>query len=719
MIMKRILMLGTVVLLLALGAGTTLAQSGYDLFQKALVKERAIGDVEEALRLYQRVVKEFAGNHALAAKAELRMGLLYDRLGRKPDAQRAYQAVVSQYADQTNEARQARAKIVVAAAPRNINASAKAATGLTVRQVWADAGGPSAISSDGRHLAYRGNGGALCVRDLQTGENRRLTPVIAQWDMQQVWWAPVFSPDGKLLAYGRNDSGLHADLRLITLDGSAPRVLYSSDEGVQLRPFDWSTDGKHILGVTRQSGIFQIVLVSVADGSVRVLKKLDWGFPLNVSLSRDGRYVVYDWQARKDAPERDIFILGTDGGHEAHLVTRAADDSYPVWTPDGRGVIFLSRRAANGPASLTAISVWFLRVVDGTPQGSPELRRSDLGATNPVPIGFTQNGSFYYSLQSGKDELYVATLDPESGTVAAQPATVTQRSVAGTRAVWSPNGQYLAYEWHPPSVQGEVPARLIVIRSDATGQEYELAPDLSTFKMFSWSPDSRFLLARGADKEKRNGLFRVDARTADVVPLLYAKPGEVFGEPRWFPNDKSIVFIGKDSVGQHLVLRNLETGQETELYRPPASILFDNELEVSGDGQRLAFDLRDPAAGTMWLMVMMSPGEKPRELGPRVKFPEVIDMIWALTPGGGHVLFTTVERGGDDKTYKVWRIAAEGGGPQQIQLPMADLGDADMASFHPDGRRIAFISFQRKKEVWVMDNFLPMTQTKKTTASRR
>src|SRR5713101_8001342 len=139
MIMKKILMLATVVLLLALGAGTTLAQSGYDLFQKALVKERAVGDVEEALRLYQRIVKEFGGNHALAAKAELRMGLLYDRLGRNAEAQRSYQAVVNQYADQTNEARQARAKIVTVTAPRrSINANARTTTGLTARQVWGD-----------------------------------------------------------------------------------------------------------------------------------------------------------------------------------------------------------------------------------------------------------------------------------------------------------------------------------------------------------------------------------------------------------------------------------------------------------------------------------------------------------------------------------------------------------------------------------------------------
>src|SRR6267378_316112 len=138
MIMKRILMLATVVLLFALGAGPAFAQSsGYDLFQKALVKERAVGDVEEALRLYQRIVKEFSGNHALAAKAQLRMGLLYDRLGRKADAQRAYQAVVNQYSDQTNEAKQARAKIVtVAVAPRKNSATARTTTGLTVRQVW-------------------------------------------------------------------------------------------------------------------------------------------------------------------------------------------------------------------------------------------------------------------------------------------------------------------------------------------------------------------------------------------------------------------------------------------------------------------------------------------------------------------------------------------------------------------------------------------------------
>src|SRR5437660_3100588 len=161
MMMKKILTLATVVLLLVLGAGAALAQSGYDLFQKALVKERAVGDVEEALRLYQRIVKEFGGNHALAAKAELRMGLLYDRLGRKADAQRAYQAVVNQYSDQTNEARQARAKIVIAPARPRLAAlgtrPSTSPTSLSPHLAWTPPGRgtyPSSMSPDGRYIAY-------------------------------------------------------------------------------------------------------------------------------------------------------------------------------------------------------------------------------------------------------------------------------------------------------------------------------------------------------------------------------------------------------------------------------------------------------------------------------------------------------------------------------------------------------------------------------------
>src|SRR5205807_706040 len=251
----------------------------------------------------------------------------------------------------------------------------------------------------------------------------------------------------------------------------------------------------------------QIVLVSVADGSVRVLKTLEaWGTPLGLGLSPNGRYVVYAFTARKDYAERDIFILATDGSREVPLVTQPADDSYPVWTPDGSGILFLSARAGSTGA-------WYLRVVDGRPQGSPELVKRDVG--HIVPIGFTPNGSLYYKEWSDMAELYTATLDPTSGTIRGQPTTVTQRPVFENGEVWSPNGQYLAYSSRRASVQGEV--RIIVIRSLQTGEEYELAPALRSFDLQDWSADSRSLLVVGLDTDGRGGAYRVDARTGDVA----------------------------------------------------------------------------------------------------------------------------------------------------------------------------------------------------------
>jgi DNA-binding beta-propeller fold protein YncE len=112
--MKRVRLLAMLLLCSSSGAGTVAAQSAVDLYQQALVKERALGDAEGALRLYERLVREFGSNRALAAKAQFRIGMLYHRLRRKADAQRAFKTVVSQYPDQSDVASRAKARIAAA-----------------------------------------------------------------------------------------------------------------------------------------------------------------------------------------------------------------------------------------------------------------------------------------------------------------------------------------------------------------------------------------------------------------------------------------------------------------------------------------------------------------------------------------------------------------------------------------------------------------------------
>jgi len=176
---------------------------------------------------------------------------------------------------------------------------------------------PGAISPDGRLLSYTDwSTGDLALQDLKTGEKRRLTNK-GSWlessEFAEV--AQAISPDGKQVAYAWHiERG--CDLRIIGLDGSQPRVIYRNEEIRCIQVQDWSPEGKHILATfSKKDGTSQTVLVSVADGSVRVLPTMGPSslITTNMAFSPDGRWIVYDFPPREEFSERDIYLLSTDG----------------------------------------------------------------------------------------------------------------------------------------------------------------------------------------------------------------------------------------------------------------------------------------------------------------------------------------------------------------------------------------------------------------------
>ena len=83
-----------IIAIIAALAGPSLrGQSGTDLFQKALSKERGEGQLEEAIQIYERIVKEFPTDRALAARSLVQLGRCYDKLG-KAEAKTAEPAAV-------------------------------------------------------------------------------------------------------------------------------------------------------------------------------------------------------------------------------------------------------------------------------------------------------------------------------------------------------------------------------------------------------------------------------------------------------------------------------------------------------------------------------------------------------------------------------------------------------------------------------------------------
>ena len=63
------------------------------LFEKALYHEESEGDLEKAIDLFEKIVKQFSQHREVAAKALLHIGLCYEKLGMQ-EAQQTYHRVI-------------------------------------------------------------------------------------------------------------------------------------------------------------------------------------------------------------------------------------------------------------------------------------------------------------------------------------------------------------------------------------------------------------------------------------------------------------------------------------------------------------------------------------------------------------------------------------------------------------------------------------------------
>ena len=215
-------------------------------------------------------------------------------------------------------------------------------------------------SPNGRYLSFvNGKNGNLGIWDLTTGESRDLTDD-GRWEASpRHAERPTWSPDSKQIAYCWLNKGIN-ELRIIGLDGSKPQVLRPSEEsrGRFGRCHDWSQDGKYIL--TWLANPQSIVLIPVDGGPTRIIKS-PAHCPEGMTISPDGRYVVYDRPVKEHEDLPDIFLLTTDGsGEETRLTEHPAFDYGPIWSPDGKSIVFASNRTPDG-----TVGLWLMQIVDG------------------------------------------------------------------------------------------------------------------------------------------------------------------------------------------------------------------------------------------------------------------------------------------------------------------------------------------------------------------
>jgi tetratricopeptide (TPR) repeat protein len=114
-------------------------ESVHQLYERARLLQERNRNLEEAIRIYGRVVERAKDNRALAARAQFEQGILHLRLGRDEQARQAFRKVIVEFPDQPPVVREARARL-------GVNGSLRSA--MSVRQVWA---APDADGSGGPH----------------------------------------------------------------------------------------------------------------------------------------------------------------------------------------------------------------------------------------------------------------------------------------------------------------------------------------------------------------------------------------------------------------------------------------------------------------------------------------------------------------------------------------------------------------------------------------
>jgi len=682
-IVSRTLWKITVVALVALSA--LAEESVRQLYERARLLQERNRNLDEAIRIYGRIVERAKDDRALAARAQLELGILYLRLGREEQAREAFRKVIVEFPDQPAVVREARGRL-------GVNGSLRPS--MSVRQVWAapdtdNSGGPS---PDGRYISFTNwDTGDLSIRDLVTGEKRHVTHKASGLNQSlngQVR-SSVFAPDSKHIAYWWIDQPPLSQIRVVGVDGSTPRILRRFDNAGLIQLTDWSPDGKYILAsILYESWPAQIILISTADGSTRILKQTDvW--PGRMSFSLDGRFIVHDGAG---SPGSDVYVLSMRTGLDMPVVRHPANDFAIGWSPDGQQILFGSDRT--GPLSL-----WALGVKDGEAHGEPRLVREDAG--NVEPLGVTRAGAFYYWVNTGVLDLYSAVIDPETATVIEQPKPIPHRFLGSNRFPdWSPDGKSLLYA---SNRSGSEP--VIVIRSMETGKERELKTDPPLeFKIPRWNAAGDAILVSGALSGKK-GIYRIDP-TSGAVTLAVAMPTDKqLFVPAWSRDGSTLFGRFNDFNGIHRM--DIATRVIQTLFNPsdppgpyhPGDTGPSDPL-LSPDGRVLLFQQRDRPRSDN-LLLMPAEGGTPRVLvsgkWPGHWFP---NGAYAWSVDSRHVIF--VQRDGEPSEISAIGVITTSG--SELRRTGIRMDGIRQLRLHPDGKRIVFMAGARGGEVWVIEN---------------
>ena len=202
---------------------------------------------------------------------------------------------------------------------------------------------------------------------------------------------PVFSPDGRRLAFLRRDQFDRQQIAVVDIQhGSAAKILPAPAQ--QLRGLDWAPDGESLLFSAKSGRRFGLWRLQ-ADGSKSPeVYPVEGGDVFNPSISRDGRIAVEEVEQ-----DRDVWSADLVRNTAVPLIRSTSGDYDPAYAPRGNELAFVSERSGSP-------EIW-IQSLRGEAQ-----RRTSLSTSEIRNISWSPDGArlAFVAQKDGASALYTA-----------------------------------------------------------------------------------------------------------------------------------------------------------------------------------------------------------------------------------------------------------------------------------------------------------------------
>jgi Tol biopolymer transport system component/DNA-binding winged helix-turn-helix (wHTH) protein len=417
------------------------------------------------------------------------------------------------------------------------------------------------FAPDGERVAFAWDGPKrdnfdIYVKQIGGGLPLRLTND-AEPDISPAW-----SPDGRSIAFLHVVGDTRAEVSIISALAPGPRrilgtVSVPSDRYFRLRFMAWSADGKWLAvsDALNAMEVTSLFLFSATESSGKgrlTFPPLDYD-DFDPAFSPDMKYLAFIRYSSLGASASDLYLLRLTAdlkpqGEPQRLTNYNRQIGSPVWTPDGRTILF-SRHERGGLHSF-----WRLKI-----GGSRGIEPVPIPAENSYALALSPQGNrIVYTRDSENVNIWRVDLtstgnQQRSGSI--QP-WVTSTLIEDNPQI-SPDGKYIAYQsWRSGT------AEIWVCDRDGSNprQLTSLGAVVSGFPR--WSPDGKQIVFHS--RVNGSGSLHV-VEAAGGHPRQLTSGGGNDISPSWSNDGKWIYFASRRTGEFHIWKMPAGGGPATQL----------------------------------------------------------------------------------------------------------------------------------------------------------